>query len=143
MTDYDDGHFDEAIAAEYDEGADYMFTPEVLDPTVDTLERLANGGRVLEFAIGTGRVALPLAARGVDVSGIEMSRPMIARLRAKPGGEALPVVIGDMTNARVEGEFSLVFLVFNTIGNVLTQDQQWAKLREIVRIAGATWGSLD
>lgn len=133
MTDYDDGHFDEAIAAEYDEGADYMFTPEVLDPTVDTLERLANGGRVLEFAIGTGRVALPLAARGVDVSGIEMSRPMVARLRAKPGGEALPVVIGDMTNARVEGEFSLVFLVFNTIGNVLTQDGQVEVFRNAAR----------
>src|SRR6187431_2087100 len=133
MTDYDDGHFDGAIAAEYDEGADYMFAPDVLEPTVDTLERLANGGRVLEFAIGTGRVALPLAARGVDVSGIEMSRPMLAQMRAKQGGDDLEVVVGDMTKATVEGEFALVYLVYNTIGNVLTQDGQVEVFRNAAR----------
>ncbi|MGC4175460.1 class I SAM-dependent DNA methyltransferase [Demequina sp.] len=133
MTDYDDGHFDEAIAAEYDEGAAYMFAPQVLGPTVDLLERLAGGGRVLEFAIGTGRVALPLAARGVEVHGIEMSRPMVAAMRAKLGGADLPVAIGDMTYERVEGEFSLVYLVYNTIGNVLTQDGQVAVFENAAR----------
>jgi len=133
MTDYDDGHFDEAIAADYDKGADYMFAPEVLGPTVDLLERLAAGGRVLEFAIGTGRVALPLAARGVDVAGIEMSRPMLAQMRAKPGGDDLEVVVGDMTKASVDGEFSLVYLVFNTVGNVLTQDGQVEVFRNAAR----------
>ena len=124
MTDYDDGHFDEAIAATYDEGSSRMFAPEVLEPTLDVLEELARGGRVVEFAVGTGRVALPLAARGLDVSGIELSRAMVAKLREKPGGDALPVIIGDMTSARVEGEFTLAFLVFNTIGNVTNQDGQ-------------------
>ncbi len=133
MTDYDDGHFDEAIAVDYDKGADYMFVPEVLDPTIDTLERLARGGRVLEFAIGTGRVALPLAERGIDVSGIEMSRPMVAQMRGKPGGGDLEVVIGDMTKATVEGEFSLVYLVYNTIGNVITQDGQVEVFRNAAR----------
>ena len=133
MTDYDDGHFDEAIAAEYDEGSEDMFASEVLEPTVATLERLAGGGRVLEFAIGTGRVALPLAARGVDVSGIEMSRPMVAQMRAKPGGTDLEVVMGDMTRATVEGEFALVYLVYNTIGNVLTQDGQVEVFRNAAR----------
>ena len=133
MTDYDDGYFDEAIASEYDEGADYMFAPEVLDPTIDTLERLAGGGRVLEFAVGTGRVALPLAARGVHVSGIEMSRPMVAQMKAKPSGSELEVIIGDMTEATVEGEFALVYLVYNTIGNVLTQDGQVEVFRNAAR----------
>ena len=133
MTDYDDGHFDEAIAADYDEGSEDMFAPEVLEPTLDVLERLAGGGRVLEFAIGTGRVALPLAARGVDVSGIEMSRPMVAQMTAKPGGADLEVVIGDMTKATVEGEFALVYLVYNTIGNVLTQDGQVEVFRNAAR----------
>jgi SAM-dependent methyltransferase len=119
-----DGFFDEAIAATYDQGSSRMFAPEVLDPTLDVLEDLARGGRVVEFAVGTGRVALSLAARGLDVSGIELSRAMVAKLREKPGGEALPVVIGDMTSARVDGEFALAFLVFNTIGNVTNQDGQ-------------------
>jgi len=133
MSEYDDGHFDEAIAAEYDQGADYMFVPEVIDPTVDTLERLAAGGRVLEFAVGTGRVALPLAARGLDVAGIEMSRAMVAQMLAKPGGQDIEVVIGDMTNATVEGEFSLVYLVYNTIGNVITQEGQVEVFRNAAR----------
>lgn len=133
MSEYDDGYFGEAIAEDYDEGASSMFAPDVLGPTVDLLERLADGGRVLEFAVGTGRVALPLAERGVEVHGIEMSRPMVAKLRAKPGGEGLPVAIGDMTSERVSGEFSLVYLVYNTIGNVLTQDGQVAVFENAAR----------
>ena len=91
---------------------------------MDVLEELADGGPVLEFAVGTGRIAAPLAARGVPVSGIELSRAMAARIAGKPGGEAVDVTIGDMTSTRVAGEFSLVYLVFNTISNVTTQDGQ-------------------
>ena len=96
------------------------------EPAVDVLEDLADGGPVLEFAVGTGRIAAPLAARGVPVSGIELSRAMAARIAGKPGGEAVDVTIGDMTTTRVPGEFSLVYLVFNTISNVTTQDGQVA-----------------
>jgi SAM-dependent methyltransferase len=98
--------------------------PAVLGPTVDVLAELAGDGRALEFAIGTGRVALPLAARGVDVVGIELSEAMVEQLRRKPGAEALAVTTGDMTTTRVEGTFALVYLVFNTINNLLTQDAQ-------------------
>ena len=128
-----DGFFDESIASRYDEGIADRFAPEVLGPTVDLLAELAHGGRALEFAVGTGRVALPLAERGVPVSGIEMSQAMLRRLRAKPGGEALPVVVGDMTSATADGTFSLVFLVFNTIGNVTTQDGQVAVFANAAR----------
>lgn len=120
----DDGVFDERVAAGYDADSSRMFAPEVLGPTLDVLERLAHGGRVLEFASGTGRVALPLAERGLDVSGIELSRAMTERLKAKPGADKVTVAIGDMTSTRVDGQFSLVYLVFNTIGNVLSQDGQ-------------------
>lgn len=113
-------------AATYDDDVAAMFRPAALEPTVDRLEELAAGRRALELAIGTGRVALPLAARGVDVVGIELSSPMIDALRAKPGGERLPVTQGDMATTRVDGEFGLVYLVFNTISNLLTQDAQVA-----------------
>ena len=104
-----------------------MATPEVLDPTVDLLVGLAEGGRALEFAIGTGRVALPLAERGVDVAGIELSAAMVRQLRSKPGGETMDVVIGDMTTAQAgRRDFSLVYLVYNTIHNLVTQDLQVA-----------------
>src|SRR5690349_13903231 len=103
-----------------------MFAPEVLGPTVDRLAELAGGGRVLELAIGTGRVAVPLAERGVPVTGIELSAPMVARLREKADEAAIPVVMGDMATARVDGEYRLVYLVFNTIGNLLEQDEQVA-----------------
>src|SRR5207248_1914933 len=99
---------------------------QVLEPTVALLAELAGGGSALEFAIGTGRVALPLAARGIEVGGIELSEAMVAQLRAKPGGEALAVTVGDMATTRVDGEFALVYLVFNTIGNLTTQAQQVA-----------------
>jgi SAM-dependent methyltransferase len=114
------------IAATYDAESPEMFSPAVVDPCVDVLASLAGGGAALEFAVGTGRVALPLSARGVPVSGIELSPPMVERLRAKPGADAVPVAIGDMTTTRVDGAFSLVYLVFNTIENVTSQDEQVA-----------------
>jgi SAM-dependent methyltransferase len=119
-------HFAGEVAARYDATLGAMGSPEVLGPTVDLLADLAGEGAALELAIGTGRVALPLAARGVPVSGIELSADMAAQLRAKPGGSDIPVTIGDMTVTRVEGSFALVYLVFNTIGNVETQDRQVA-----------------
>jgi SAM-dependent methyltransferase len=118
-----DGWFPESVAAGYD-GHGGANAPEVVTPAVDVMEDLADGGPALEFAVGTGRIAAPLAARGVAVSGIELSRAMAARIGRKPGGGAVNVTIGDMTTTRVVGEFSLVYLVFNTISNVTTQDGQ-------------------
>lgn len=103
-----------------------MFAPDVLDPTVERLRALAGDGRALEMAIGTGRVALPLVQAGVAVAGIELCQPMIDQLRTSADEDVIPVVLGDMTTARVDGSFSLVFLVFNGISNVLTQDRQIA-----------------
>jgi len=118
-----DGWFPESIAAGYDApgGAN---SPEVVTPAVDVLERLAGGGPALELAVGTGRIAAPLAARGVRVHGIELSRAMAARIAGKPGGAGVEVTIGDMTSARVPGAFSLAYLVYNTISNVTSQDGQ-------------------
>lgn len=121
-----ENHFAGEVAARYDDTLGAMGSPEVLGPTVDLLAELAGTGAALEMAVGTGRVALPLAARGVPVSGIELSPDMVAQLRAKPGGGAIPVTIGDMATTRVEGAFRLVYLLFNTIGNVETQDRQVA-----------------
>jgi SAM-dependent methyltransferase len=118
--------FDEEIAATYDEDSADRFDPATLGPTVDLLAELAAGGRALELAIGTGRVALPLAERGVAVYGIELSPYLLERLRAKPGAPGIDAVEGDMTTTRVDGEFSLVYLVFNTITNLTTQDLQVA-----------------
>ena len=118
--------WDEATACRYDDAASGMFAPEVLDPAVEMLAGLAGDGRALELAIGTGRVAVPLAARGVPVAGIELSEPMVAQLRRKVDESAVPVVVGDMASARVPGEFALVYLVFNTIGNLCSQDEQVA-----------------
>lgn len=123
-----DGFFDEHIAATYDD-PDPMTSPVAIDPVVDVLADLAGDGAALEFAIGTGRIALPLAARGVPVHGIELSQAMVARLRAKPGGDAIPVTIGDMATTRVEGAFAVVFLVYNTIMNLTTQAAQVACFR--------------
>lgn len=116
-------------AERYDRATAEMFDPAVLDPAVDFLARLAGDGPALELAIGTGRVAVPLSARGVPVSGIDLSEPMVAQLRQKVDETALPVVIGDMATTRVTGEFSLVYLVFNTIGNLRTQAEQVACFR--------------
>lgn len=118
--------WDAETAARYDAGSAGMFAPEVLGPTVDVLAELAGDGPALELAVGTGRVAIPLAARGIPVTGIELSEPMASVLRAKT--DAVPVVVGDMatTQAPVPGGFSLVYLVFNTLGNLRTQDEQVA-----------------
>ena len=125
--------WDDETAARYDTDSAAMFAPEVLDPVVDRLVELAGGGRALELAVGTGRVAVPLAARGVPVAGIELSAPMVQRLREKVDAQALPVVLGDMAEARVPGLFALVYLVFNTIGNLRTQDEQVACFRNAAR----------
>jgi SAM-dependent methyltransferase len=117
-------HFGPDVAARYDDDSAPMFAPDVLGPAVDRLEALAGGRRALELAIGTGRVALPLAARGTSVAGIELSRAMVAELRAKPGGADIPVTLGDMATTKVAGTFGLVYLVFNTIVNVTSQDGQ-------------------
>lgn len=128
---HDDGYFGEEVAARYDKDAeeDREFDPDVIESTVDLLAELAANGRALEFAIGTGRIGLPLARRGVPVVGLELSRAMVARLRAKPGGTDIPVTIGDMSTARVDGSFRLVYLVFNTISNLTTQEAQVACFR--------------
>jgi SAM-dependent methyltransferase len=122
----EDGYFGEGVAATYDEMSSEEFDPAVIERTVDVLAGLAGRGRALELAIGTGRIALPLARRGVPVHGIDLSRAMVARLRAKPGGEAIGVTIGDFATTRVAGTFSVVYLVFNTIMNLTTQDAQVA-----------------
>jgi SAM-dependent methyltransferase len=116
--------WDEATAAVFDEEAVEMFLPEVVEPAVDALARLAGPGPALEFAIGTGRIGIPLLRRGIPVSGIELSAPMVSRLRAKVSEAELPVVVGDMATASVPGEFSLVFLVWNSIANLRTQEEQ-------------------
>ena len=129
MTDDEDGYFGEDVAATYDDGFEGQFDPAAIDVTADALAGLAGRGRALELAIGTGRIALPLARRGVAVHGIDMSRAMVARMRDKPGGDAIPVTIGDFAATRVDGTFSLVYLVFNTIMNLTTQDAQVACFR--------------
>ena len=120
-----ENHFDASVAETYDR--DHGNTdPQVLMRTVEVLADLAEGGRVLEFAIGTGRIALTLAAQGVDVAGIELSPDMVAVMRRKPGGGDIPVIIGDISEAQIDGAFSLVVLVFNTIDNLTSQDAQVA-----------------
>lgn len=121
--------WDEDTASVYDDEAADLFRPEVVGPTVDLLASLAGDGRALELAIGTGRIGIPLLRRGVPVTGIELSAPMVSRLRAKVGEDELPVAIGDMASTRVPGEFSLVYLVFNTITNLRKQAEQVACFR--------------
>ena len=116
-------HFGEDVAAHYD---DWLGSYAEVEATVDFLAELAGGGATLELGIGTGRIALPLAARGIRVSGIDLSTAMVARLRAKPGGEDVGVTIGDFATTRVDGAFRLAYLVFNTISNLTTQDEQVA-----------------
>ena len=129
--------WDQETAEQYDEGSPEMFSPETVGPTVDFLAELAGGGQALEFAVGTGRIGLPLAARGVPVSGIELSAPMVDQLRKKPGGADMPVTVGDMATTTVDGEFSLVFLVWNSISNLRTQDEQVECFRNAARHLGA------
>ena len=125
--------WDADAARTYDTPGTGMFAPEVLEPAVKRLAELAGQGRALEFAIGTGRVAIPLSERGVPVTGIELSTPMIDELRTKIDERAIPVVVGDMATARAPGEFILVYLVFNTISNLLTQSEQVACFRNAAR----------
>jgi SAM-dependent methyltransferase len=125
--------WDAEAAQSYDTPGAGRFAPEVLGPAVERLAELAGAGRVLEFAIGTGRVAIPLARRGVPVTGIELSQPMIEQLRTTAGGEAIQVIAGDMASARAPGQYALVYLVYNTIGNLLTQGEQVACFRNAAR----------
>jgi SAM-dependent methyltransferase len=116
--------WDVEAAQRYDTPGTGMFAPEVLEPTVDRLAELAAAGQALEFAIGTGRVAVPLAQRGVPVTGIELSPAMIAQLRTKADESTIPVIVGDMASAAAPGKYTLVYLVYNTISNLLTQAEQ-------------------
>jgi SAM-dependent methyltransferase len=124
-----ENHFGERVADRYDESAADMFARAVVDPAAEFLAELAAEGAALELGIGTGRIALPLARRGVRVAGIDLSRAMVARLRAKRGSESIHVAIGDFATTTVEGAFSVVYLVFNTIMNLPTQDEQVACFR--------------
>ena len=124
-------HFDERIAARYDETSADMFVPDLVNATVDFLADLAGDGAALELGIGTGRIALPLSQRGVRVHGIDLSPPMVARLRAKDGADAIGVTIGDFATTRVDDTFRLAYLVFNTIMNLTTQDEQVACFRNV------------
>jgi SAM-dependent methyltransferase len=128
---HDDGVFGEEVAARYDELHAEKADPAVVDPIVDVIAELAGNGRALELAIGTGRIGLPLARRGVQVHGIEISLAMVARLRAKPGGEAIGVSIGDMATTQAPGSPLVAYLVANTIGNLTTQEAQVACFRNV------------
>jgi SAM-dependent methyltransferase len=122
-------HFGEQVAERFDERYAHLAEPAVVDPIVDFVAEVAGDGAALELGVGTGRIALPLAERGVHVHGIELSEPMVARLRAKPGADHIDVTIGDFATTTVEGKFSLVYLVANTIMNLTTQDEQVACFR--------------
>jgi SAM-dependent methyltransferase len=125
-------YFAGRIAEGYDADP-VMFDPGVVDPAVDFLAGLAGDGRALELAIGTGRIALPLRRRGVQVHGIDLSPAMVAQLKAKPGADEIPVTIGDFASTKVDGIFRLAYLVFNTIQNLTTQDEQVECFRNVAR----------
>ena len=125
--------WDDDAARTYDTPGEGMFAAAVLDPAVTRLQSLANGGRALEFAIGTGRVAIPLAGRGVPVSGIELSSAMLDQLRTKADEATIPTVRGDMATTRAAGTYALVYLVFNTLSNLLTQAEQVECFRNAAR----------
>jgi SAM-dependent methyltransferase len=127
----DDGYFDERVAARYDESAEVKSDAGEVEAVVDLLAELAGNGRALELGIGTGRIALPLARRGVRVHGIDLSKAMVARLRAKPGGREIGVTIGDFATTTVDGTFSVAYLVWNTIMNLTTQEAQVACFRNV------------
>ena len=121
-----ENYFDEDVASDYDATTASMFEDPVLGPAVKRLAALAEGGAALEFGIGTGRVALPLSERGVEIHGIELSPAMVKQLRDKPGGDRIPVTLGSFENTRLDRRFELVYLVFNTIMNLTRQDEQVA-----------------
>jgi SAM-dependent methyltransferase len=124
-------HFGARVAERYDESSPEMFDAAVVDPAVDFLADLAGEGAALELGIGTGRIALPLSQRGIPVHGIDLSEAMVARLRAKAGGDAIPVAIGDFATTTVEGTFTVAYLVFNTINNLTTQEEQVACFQNV------------
>ncbi|MFE6195912.1 class I SAM-dependent DNA methyltransferase [Streptomyces sp. NPDC057838] len=125
--------WDADTAQRYDTPGSGMFAPEVLEPAVNRLAQLADGGEALEFAIGTGRVAVPLAERGISVTGIELSLPMVEQLRTKADEATIPVIVGDMATTVAPGKYTLVYLVYNTISNLLTQDEQVQCFRNAAR----------
>jgi SAM-dependent methyltransferase len=124
-------YFGERVADRYDESTAEMFDSAVVEPIVDFLADLAGDGAALELGIGTGRIALPLAERGVPVHGIDLSEAMVARLRAKPGADHIGVTIGDFATTTAPGTFSLAYVVFNTLGNLTTQAAQVACFRNV------------
>jgi SAM-dependent methyltransferase len=124
-------YFDERIAEGYDAASEEMFEPAVVDATVSFLADLAGEGGALELGIGTGRIALPLSQRGVRVHGIDLSPAMVERLKAKPGADHIGVTIGDFATTKVDGTFRLAYLVYNTIMNLTTQDEQVACFRNV------------
>jgi hypothetical protein len=132
----DDGYIDERVAEEYDSYEDREeFGAEDIEATADFLVRYAGKGPALEFGIGTGRIGLPLSRRGVPTHGIDLSRPMVSKLKTKPGGDDVPVTIGDFATTKVEGTFQLVYLVCNTIMNLTTSEAQVACFRNAARIS--------
>jgi SAM-dependent methyltransferase len=126
-----ENYFDEGVAARYDAASRDMFEPEAVDPVVSFLARLAGDGDALELGIGTGRIALPLSQRGVHVHGVDLSAAMVDRLRAKPGADKIGTTIGDFANAKLDRTFSLAYLVFNTIMNLTSQDDQVECFRNV------------
>jgi len=124
-----ENRFDDRVAADYDAASAAMFDPGVVEPAVDFLASLAGDGAALEFGIGTGRIALPLSRRGIAVHGIDLSAAMVDRMRAKPGADQIGVTIGDFATTRVDRTFRVAYLVFNTIMNLTTQDEQIACFR--------------
>jgi SAM-dependent methyltransferase len=126
--------WDDDTARRYDTPGTGMFAPAVLEPAVDRLVELAEGGAAVEFGIGTGRVAVPLAQRGIRVAGVDASQPMLDQLRAKPDAAGIDAVCGDMATATVPGgPFALAFIVYNTISNLLSQSRQVACFRNAAR----------
>ena len=117
-------YFAGEVAERYDETSGDMFDPAVLDPAVQFFAELAGDGAALEFGIGTGRVALPLSGRGIRVEGIDLSPDMVGKLREKPGADSIRVTVGDIATTRVDGKFSLVYVVWNTLNNLTTQEAQ-------------------
>jgi SAM-dependent methyltransferase len=124
-------YFDERIAMSYQAKWPHLFEPAVVDPAVRFLADLAGTGAALELGIGTGRIAFPLSERGIRVHGIELSPAMVAQLQAKPGSESIGVTIGDFARTTVDGAFTLVYLVRNTIANLTTQDEQVECFRNV------------
>jgi SAM-dependent methyltransferase len=130
VEDYDTSTYGDRIAEVYDELYEHAFD---VDATVDALAGLAGDGRALELAIGTGRIALPLAVQGVEVHGVDASEAMVKKMRAKPGGDAIPVIMGDFSDVPVEGSFDLVYIVFNTLFALASQEDQIRCFRNVAR----------